>query len=76
MEYNQLYYGDCLEVMKLIDDKSVGLIVCDLPYGVTQNEKDITILKSLPNLDYKLICGNSLIGIERSLFNNHLFKLL
>ena len=43
MEYNQLYYGDCLEVMKLIDDKSVGLIVCDLPYGVTQNEKDITI---------------------------------
>ena len=43
MEYNQLYYGDCLEVMNLIDDKSVGLIVCDLPYGVTQNEKDITI---------------------------------
>lgn len=43
MEYNQLYYGDCLEVMKLIDDKSVDLIVCDLPYGVTQNEKDITI---------------------------------
>ena len=43
MEYNQIYYGDCLEVMKLIEDKSVDLIVCDLPYGVTQNEKDITI---------------------------------
>jgi len=28
-----LYHGDCLEVMKQIDDRSVDLIVCDLPYG-------------------------------------------
>ena len=29
----QLHHGDCLEVMKGIPDKSVDLIVCDLPYG-------------------------------------------
>lgn len=29
----QLYNGDCLEKMKLIADKSVDLIICDLPYG-------------------------------------------
>jgi len=28
-----LHHGDCLEVMKEIPDKSVDLIVCDLPYG-------------------------------------------
>lgn len=29
----QLYQGDCLEVMKQIPDKSVDMILCDLPYG-------------------------------------------
>lgn len=28
----QLYNGDCLEVMKNIPDKSVDMILCDLPY--------------------------------------------
>jgi site-specific DNA-methyltransferase (adenine-specific) len=28
-----LYNGDCLEVMKYIDDKSIDMILCDLPYG-------------------------------------------
>lgn len=31
----QLYNGDCLEVMKSIPDKSIDLILCDLPYGIT-----------------------------------------
>jgi hypothetical protein len=29
----ELHHGDCLEVMKTIPDKSVDLIICDLPYG-------------------------------------------
>ena len=28
-----LYNGDCIEVMKEIPDKSIDLILCDLPYG-------------------------------------------
>jgi site-specific DNA-methyltransferase (adenine-specific) len=28
-----LYNGDCLEVMKGLPEKSVDLIICDLPYG-------------------------------------------
>lgn len=35
--------GDCLEVMKQIPNNSVDMILCDLPYAVTQNEKDILI---------------------------------
>jgi len=38
---NTLYNGDCIEVMKEnIDDKSVNLILCDLPYGITHNKWD------------------------------------
>lgn len=36
-----LRLGDCLELMKDIPDKSIDMILCDLPYGVTQNKKDI-----------------------------------
>lgn len=32
-----LFHGDCLEVMKNIPDKSVDMILCDLPYGTTRN---------------------------------------
>jgi site-specific DNA-methyltransferase (adenine-specific)/modification methylase len=34
METNKIYQGDCLELMKQIEDKSIDLILCDLPYGV------------------------------------------
>ena len=30
----ELYQGDCLKLMKDIPDKSVDMILCDLPYGV------------------------------------------
>jgi len=39
----ELYMGDCLELMKDLPDKSIDLILCDLPYGVTQNKKDISL---------------------------------
>ena len=31
----QLYRDDCLEVLKNIPEKSIDLILCDLPYGTT-----------------------------------------
>lgn len=36
-------HGDCLELMKTIDDKSVDMILCDLPYGVTKCKWDTVI---------------------------------
>ena len=35
-----LINGDCLTVMKDIPDKSIDMILCDLPYGITQNKWD------------------------------------
>ena len=38
-----LINGDCIEIMKSIEDKSIDLILCDLPYGVTKNKWDVVI---------------------------------
>lgn len=38
-----LYHGDCLEEMNKIPDKSIDMILCDLPYGITQNKWDSVI---------------------------------
>lgn len=38
-----LKQGNCLELMKDIPDKSIDMILCDLPYGLTQNSKDIVL---------------------------------
>ena len=35
-----LRLGDCLEVMKTIDDNSIDMILCDLPYGTTNCKWD------------------------------------
>ena len=40
MDKLKLYLGDCLEVMKDIPNKSIDLILCDLPYGTTCNKWD------------------------------------
>lgn len=33
LELNRAYQMDCLEGMKLLPDKSIDMILCDLPYG-------------------------------------------
>ena len=38
-----LMLGDCLERMKEIEDKSIDMILCDLPYGTTQCKWDNVI---------------------------------
>lgn len=40
---NKVIQGDCLEVMQSIPDKSVDMVLCDLPYGTTQNKWDSVI---------------------------------
>ena len=35
-----LHQGDCLEVMKSIEDESIDLICCDPPYGTTSIKWD------------------------------------
>lgn len=39
----QLWQGDCLKLMNRISDKSVDLILCDLPYNITSMKWDCKI---------------------------------
>lgn len=43
MILNTIYNEDCLEGMKRLPDSSIDMILCDLPYGVTQNKWDCVI---------------------------------
>ena len=40
---NKVIQGDCLDVMENMPSKSVDMILCDLPYGTTQNRWDSVI---------------------------------
>jgi len=39
----EILLGDCLELMKDIPNGSIDMILCDLPYGTTQNKWDVII---------------------------------
>ena len=43
LEQNKIYNGDCLELMKDIEDKSIDMILCDPPFGTTNCKWDSVI---------------------------------
>jgi site-specific DNA-methyltransferase (adenine-specific) len=55
MEIDKIYEGDCLEIMPTIADKSIDMILCDLPYGTTACKWDAVIDLNLLWLQYKRI---------------------
>jgi site-specific DNA-methyltransferase (adenine-specific) len=60
----ELRQGDCLEVMREIPDNSVDMILCDLPYGVTQSKKDKKIeFKPLWEQYERIIKDNGCIAL-------------
>lgn len=52
---NKVIEGDCLEVMKGIPSKSIDMVLCDLPYGTTQNKWDSVIPLDLLWKEYRRI---------------------
>jgi len=63
MIINKIYKGDCLELMpKIIDDNSIDMIFCDLPYGTTKCKWDSPInLSKLWNEYERIIKDNGVI---------------
>ena len=58
----KLILGDCLEKMKDIEDKSIDMILCDLPYGTTACKWDVIIpFESLWEQYNRLIKDNGAI---------------
>lgn len=59
-----------------IDCGAVDIAKLRLWLSLVVDEEDFKTIKPLPNLDYKIVCGNSLMKVERNLLNDHLFKEL
>jgi len=67
---------DCIENSLYgvdIDPGAVEIAKLRLWLSLVVDEEDIKQIKPLPNLDYKIVCGNSLLGVEKNIFNNELF---
>ena len=56
-----LMQGDCLELMKYIPDGSVDMILCDLPYGTTQNKWDSVIPFNDLWVEYRRVCNGMIV---------------
>ncbi|MEM5831657.1 MAG: TaqI-like C-terminal specificity domain-containing protein, partial [Candidatus Aenigmatarchaeota archaeon] len=52
--------------------------ICKLRFWLSLivDEEDFYNIKPLPNLDYKVVCGDSLLGVEKNLFNQEAFRKL
>jgi len=56
-----------------IDPSAVDIAKLRLWLSLVVDEEDYQSIKPLPNLGYKIVCGNSLLSVPRDLFNLHLF---
>lgn len=52
---NRIFEGDCLEIMKQLPSNSIDMVLCDLPYGTTQNKWDCLIPLDMLWKEYKRI---------------------
>src|ERR1035437_1948225 len=80
---NKILLGDCLQLMKDIDNNSIDLICCDLPFGSTANRWDIIIdfeklweqyeriIKKKGNI---ILFGTGLFAFKLALSNEKLFR--
>ncbi len=59
-----------------IDAGAVEIAKLRLWLSLVVDEEDVQQIKPLPNLDYKVVVGNSLMGVEKHLFNSEQFKRL
>lgn len=80
---NDVVQGDCLKVMKKIESGSIDMILCDLPYGYTQNKWDSVIPLDLLWKEYKrvikdngaiVLTASGLFTAQLMLSNPKMFK--
>lgn len=69
-----LWLGDCLDLMTQIPNKSVDCIICDLPYGSTKCKWDVIISFDKLWAEYKRIIkpGSAIVLFGTEPFASHL----
>ncbi|NGZ10648.1 MAG: hypothetical protein CV088_14895 [Nitrospira sp. LK70] len=59
-----------------IDPGAIEIAKLRLWLSLVVDEEDVKQIKPLPNLFYKIVTGNSLLGVQKNLFNEGLFRRL
>jgi DNA modification methylase len=68
----ELYHGDCLEVMQNIPDKSIDMILADLPYGTTWAKWDNIIDFNALWREYDRVCKGAALLFSTQPFTTQL----
>lgn len=74
-----VFKRECIEMALYgvdIDSGAVEIAKLRLWLSLVVDEDDINNIKPLPNLDYKIVCGNSLLGVKKDLLNANFFEQL
>lgn len=80
---NNLFEGDCIKIMRQFPDNCIDMVLCDLPYGTTQNKWDSVIpLEKLWREYMRIVKDNGAIVLtsqglftaELMLSNRKMFK--
>ena len=64
-----LLHGDCLDLLNVVPSGSIDLILCDLPYGTTQNKWDSVIPLEPLWKEYKRICTGAIVLTAQTPFD-------
>lgn len=57
----EIIHGDCLDVMDYIPSGSIDLVLCDLPYGTTQNKWDSVLPLDQLWAAYWRVCRGAIV---------------
>lgn len=76
LDINQIYCGDCLDLMKEIPDESVDLVLTDPPYNQTQNEwdKDINLSNLFSEVNRVIKENGAIIITSEGVFTADIIK--
>lgn len=64
-----IYLGDCLNILPKLADKSVDMVLCDLPYGTTRCKWDSPIDLQALWTQYRRICKGPILLFAQTPFD-------
>ena len=64
-----LMMGDCLDLLPTLPAQSVDMVLCDLPYGTTQNKWDAIIPLDRLWAEYERVCKGAIVLCAQTPFD-------
>ena len=68
----RFFEGDCFDVMRDLPDDSVDMVLCDLPYGTTQNKWDSVLPLDALWREYRRVCRGPVVLTATQPFSSSL----